>query len=164
MEETVETYDEPDQSQRITRELPKVTTSVKNFMTSPTKSSTPIKEQVLGAVSKVDAAKLVAPPGTAKPTAANGQTTASTGSPIASTSAAMDYETSTPTSPSNDNLFDFSIGSAITYLLERGVPLMQETLQHILPPLQDKCISSAQLLQVRHLMQLREDYTVFPMI
>ncbi|GIX67997.1 hypothetical protein CEXT_299571 [Caerostris extrusa] len=38
---------------------------------------------------------------------------------------------------------------------------MQETLQHILPPLQDKCISSAQLLQLRHLMQLREDYTVF---
>ncbi|GIX80528.1 golgi-associated plant pathogenesis-related protein 1 [Caerostris darwini] len=52
MEETVETYDQPGQSQRITRELPKVTTSVKNFMTSPTKSSTPIKEQALGAVSK----------------------------------------------------------------------------------------------------------------
>ncbi|GIX79023.1 hypothetical protein CEXT_772201 [Caerostris extrusa] len=104
-------------------------------------------------------------PGSAKPTAANGQMTASAGSPIASTSAAipaaMDYETSTPTSPSNENLVDFSIGSVIAYLLEIECPLMQETLQHILPPLQDKCISSAQLLQVRHLMQLREDYSVF---
>ncbi|GIX72894.1 hypothetical protein CEXT_2221 [Caerostris extrusa] len=104
-------------------------------------------------------------PGSANPTAANRQTTASTGSPIASASAAipaaMDCETSTPTSPSNESFVDFSIGSAVNYLLERGVPLVQETLQHILPPLQDKCISSAQLLQVRHLMQLREDYTVF---
>ncbi|GIY23495.1 hypothetical protein CEXT_613221 [Caerostris extrusa] len=75
----------------------------------------------------IDAAKLVASPGSANPTAANGQTTASTGSPIASASAAipaaMDYETSTPTSPSNENLVDFSIGSAINYLLERVCPL-----------------------------------------
>ncbi|GIY03628.1 RNA-directed DNA polymerase from mobile element jockey [Caerostris darwini] len=105
------------------------------------------------------------PPGSVRPPAANGQDTARAGSPIASTStatpAAMDFEPSTPTPTLTENLVDLSIGSAVAYLVERGVPLIQETLQHMLPPMQDKCITSAQLLQVRHLMQLREDYTVF---
>ncbi|GIX83482.1 hypothetical protein CDAR_221871, partial [Caerostris darwini] len=105
------------------------------------------------------------PPGSVKPPAANGQSSPRAGSPIApastNTSAAMDFESSAPPATQPENLVDISIGSAVAYLVERGVPLMQETLQHILPPMQDKCITSAELLQVRHLMQLREDYTVF---
>ncbi|GIX76481.1 hypothetical protein CDAR_538071, partial [Caerostris darwini] len=63
------------------------------------------------------------PPGSVRPSAANGQSTARAGSPIASTStvtpAAMDFEPSTPTPTQTENIVDLSIGSAVAYLVER---------------------------------------------
>ncbi|GIY24066.1 hypothetical protein CEXT_785131 [Caerostris extrusa] len=38
---------------------------------------------------------------------------------------------------------------------------MQDTLRHILLPLQDKCITSGQIFQVGQLVYLREHYTIF---